>query len=709
MRIQVARWVLLLTFAVLWMRLFTLQLVRGHTYLQRSENNFIQEQWIPHPRGHVTDTNGELLVDNRPSYDVYATFALLPNLDRFLRQLLAPLPWDKPRLRRVITQIQAAVDAQQDVLVSIDTGLPPAPCHALQENALAQGVHGWSQKWHGDGSCDVAVAALRFPTRAGVWRQLQRILALEDKPMERLVAQASKRARGLGRFKPVLFLPDIDFNAYARIQGAISLGTLGGVSVVTAHKRRYLHGGLAAHVLGFVNEVSLDQLRQSPHVYRAGHKVGRGGIERSYEEVLRGQDGVERFVVDARGRRLGENWQQTLLGHKRFVRPATAGLDVRLAIDARLQRAVHSAFTEKAGAVVVLDPNTGYVLALASFPSYNPNQVIGRGNAQRLRELQADPLKPWINRAIGSHYPPGSVFKPVTALAGLREGTVTTQQRRWCSGQFRLARTSWRCVRHHGHGWMNFHEALRASCDVYFYHLGQELGLNPLARMARELGFGNLTGIDLAGETRGNIPTTEYYRKRLGYYAPGFVINSAIGQGDVSVTALQLAMAYGALVNGGTVYRPQLVRAVLRNGRVARQRAPVSEGQLAVQPKDLQALHQGISHVLDKGGSAYGLRWRADLPELTKWLRQSKLRIGGKTGTAQVKRLTLKTGHETVADVPYKHRDHGWFVGFAPADRPEIVVAVLVEHGGWGSVSAAPIACKIMQAWQKQQEQAHGD
>ncbi|MEM7494665.1 MAG: penicillin-binding protein 2 [Myxococcota bacterium] len=699
MRIQIARWVLLLTFAVLWLRLFTLQLVRGQTYLQRSENNFIQEQWIPHARGRVTDANGEPLVDNRPSYDVYVTFALLPDTSHLLRRLLAPLKWDAPRLRRTMTRIQAAVDARQDVLVPIDTLISPVRCRALQARALAQGVRGWLQQWHGDGSCDITVAALRFPTRERVWRQLQRILGLEDEPMEQLVARANKRANGLGRFKPVLFLADVDFDAYARIQGAVSLGALSGVSVVTAHKRRYLHGDLAAHVLGFVNEVSLDQLRRSPHVYRVGHKVGRGGIERSYEEDLRGQDGIERFVVDARGRRLGEDWQRTLLGRERFVRSATSGLDVQLAIDARLQRAVQQAFTEKAGAAVALDPGTGYVLALASFPSYNPNHVVGRGNTRRLQALRADPLKPWINRAIGSHYPPGSAFKPVTALAGLREGVVTTQRRRWCPGQFRLSRTTWRCVRRHGHGWVDFYEALRASCDVYFYHLGHELGLDPLARMARELSFGKPTGIDLFGESGGNVPTTAYYRKRLGYDAPGFVVNSAIGQGDVTVTTLQLATAYAALVNGGTVYRPRLVRAVSRDGRVVRHYPPSPQSRLDVSAEDSRAVHRGISHVLDKGGSAYGLRWRADLPELVRWLRQSNVRIGGKTGTAQVKRLTLKTGHETVADVPYKHRDHGWFVGFAPADRPEIVVAVLVEHGGWGSVSAAPIACKIIRAW----------
>ncbi|MEM7589240.1 MAG: penicillin-binding protein 2 [Myxococcota bacterium] len=696
---NVAYGVVALIFMALALRFFALQVVWGSYYRQRSESNFIQEQRIPHSRGHIFDAKDQLLVDNRPSYDVYMTFALLPKGLPVLKKLLAPLRWPKQRLQEAYQRIQDAAQEGSHEPVILAKGLSFAVCNTLQDRILSQGIRGVLVR-----GGELYVYPLQFPNQQAVWTQLQSFLELSQQQLDNLVRSAKRRAGEFARFKPSLLLADVGFEAQARIQSAISLGTLAGVSVVNAHKRRYIHGDLASHVLGFVNEVSLQEVRESAGGYFVGHKVGRQGIEKSYERVLRGEDGIRRIVVDARGRRLEESRQKALLGDARVVKSPVAGLDIRLSIDAALQRHVQETFVGKAGAVVALDPNTGYVLALASFPGYNSNHVVSRNNGAVLQKLAADPFKPWINRSIQSHYPPASVFKPVVALAALGESVVTPRSTHWCGGEFRIARTNWRCVRRYGHGWVDLYTALRSSCDVYFYQLGRELGTDKLAKGARQLGFGSLVGIDLPGEVAGFIPTCDYYRRRKGYCAPGFAVNSAIGQGDVTVTALQLAVAYAALANGGIVYRPQIVRTVSQAGLTQKEYAPQAVAYIDAKPEDLTVVRQALSAVLQRGGTAYGLRWNSDWPQLAQWLRKSTLSIGSKTGTGQVVRLGSKRP-ATVEEVPYLQRDHAWFVGFAPSHRPEIVVVVLVEHGGWGSKAAAPIGCDVIRAWSQGREE----
>lgn len=727
--------VVALAFAALALRLLMLQVVWGSYYRQRSESNFIQEQRVSHTRGHVFDATGQLLVDNRPAYDLYVTFALLPKGLPVLRQLLAPLHYSTQRLRKIYQRIQqaAAHGLREPMVVAV--GLDATLCNVLQQHVLSRGIRGVLLKTasrsiaalvqqnvtpisrdqqlphsqqhlavHDSSECDLHVQPLQFPSRQAVWAQLQDFLQLSQQPLQALLQSAKRRSGRAARFKPTLLLADVGFAAQARIQSAMSLGTLAGVSVVKAHKRRYIHGELAAHVLGFVNEVSLQELKESNGSYFVGHKVGRQGIEQSYERVLRGADGVRRIVVDARGRRLEESRQQALLGDVRVMWPPIAGLDLQLSLNLALQRYVQQAFVGKAGAVVALDPNTGYVLAMASFPAYNPNHVVGRNNAPVLRQLSTDPLKPWINRAIQSHYPPASVFKPIVALSALGQGVITAQDKQWCGGQFTMARNTWRCVKQRSHGWVDLNTALRKSCDVYFYQLGKALGTDLLAKGAQQLGFGRVSGIDLPQEVAGFIPNCAYYRKRQGYCAPGFAINSSIGQGDVTATALQLAAAYAALANGGTVYRPQVVRAISQAGQLHKEYAPEIAAYIDAKPEDLAVIRQALSQVMQRGGTAYGLRWNPNWPQLAKWLRTTKLSMGAKTGTGQVVRLGSQRP-ASPQDVPYKQRDHAWFVGFAPSHRPEIVVVVLVEHGGWGSQAAAPIGCDIIRAWSQQQQQ----
>ena len=690
---NVAYGVVALIFMALALRFFALQVMWGSYYRQRSESNFIQEQRIPHSRGHIFDAKDQLLVDNRPSYDVYMTFALLPKGLPILKKLLAPLRWPKQRLQEAYQRIQDTAGQGSHEPIVLVKGLSSAVCSALQDRILSQGIRGVLVR-----EGELHVHPLQFPNEQAVWTQLQNFLELSQQQLDNLMQAAKRRAGGFARFKPSLLIADVSFEAQARIQSAIALGTLAGVSVVNAHKRRYIHGDLASHTLGFVNEVSLQEVRDSEGAYFVGHKVGRQGIEKSYEDVLRGGDGIRRIVVDARGRRLEESRQKSIVGGCSCCETPSCRSGFKV-VSGCLFTALCTEDVCRSGRCsrCVRSQHRLCGWHWQVFPAITLTMWWGRNNGAILHKLTTDPLKPWINRCIQSHYPPASLFKPVVALSALGQGIVTPHDKQWCGGQFTLARTTWGCVKRQAHGWVDLHTALRSSCDVYFYRLGKALGTDLLAKGARQLGFGNLVGIDLPSEATGFIPTCDYYRRRKGYCAPGFAINSAIGQGDVTVTALQLAVAYAALANGGIVYRPQIVRTVSQAGIVQKEYAPQAAAYIDAKPEDLTVIRQALSAVMQRGGTAYGLRWNSDWPQLAQWLRKSTLSIGAKTGTGQVVRL----GSQRVAveDTPYLQRDHAWFVGFAPSHRPEVVVVVLVEHGGWGSKAAAPIGCDVIRAW----------
>jgi penicillin-binding protein 2 len=382
------------------------------------------------------------------------------------------------------------------------------------------------------------------------------------------------------------------------------------------------------------------------------------------------------------------------------VEAQKGGNSLVLSIDWELQTAIEKAFKGQAGSVVALEIGTGFVLALASFPEYDPNLIVARDNKKMLQAMSKDPLKPWINKAVQEHYAPGSTFKAVTAVAGMEHKLIVPTSKLTCTGTFHLGNASWRCFNREGHGHIDMVDALKTSCDSYFYQVGYQLGPDRLASTARLLGFGRRTGIDLDMEIPGNIPDKAYYVRRLKYYAPGFVVNNAIGQGEVTVTPLQLAVAYDALVNGGRIFKPQLVRQVLdTSGNVVQNHQPIQEAHLTENLSDLDNVREGLSHVLKPGGTAYGLNFRSDMPELSKWLQTSGITIGGKTGTAQVVKLSKAIKHLRPEEVQYLERDHAWFVGFAPAEKPEIVVVAMTEHGGFGGTTSAPVVAQAIKTW----------
>jgi penicillin-binding protein 2 len=399
--------------------------------------------------------------------------------------------------------------------------------------------------------------------------------------------------------------------------------------------------------------------------------------------------------VDAKGRQLPK--RPGLIPEER-LRPQHPGANVVLSLDARLQEAADRSFTGRAGAVIAIDPNTGFILAMVSRPELDPNLLTGRISRGELAALQADPLQPDLFRPGQQQYHPGSTFKPVTALAALEHGTIGPSSSAFCNGGYSLGGRRWRCWNDLGHGTQNLHQALVHSCDTFFYAAADRMGLDVLAETARELGLGKPTGLGLGYEVPGVMPDVAYHdRVTPGGYTRGLALNTAIGQGDVNVTPLQMAVLYSALANGGIVYRPQVVRRIEDvEGRSLRVFEPEIRGRLSVKPKNLKAVVDGLVGVVNEpGGTAY-------------LHRLSDIKVAGKTGTAQV--IAMGVVRVKSADLDYEQGDHAWFCAFAPADKPEIAVVVVNEHAGHGGAAAAPTAMAVIQAYfdeKREDEAAH--
>ncbi len=701
-------------FVGLVVRLYVLQVVKGEEYQLKSQENFVQERRIAHARGLITDQAGRVLVDNRPSHDVTLTVAFLPDSARTLTQLLLPLEWKKPDILERDREILAAVET--DDVISIADDVEFVSCVEIEERRVRYGVRGVVvepvRTSDGGQGCRVLITAREFPSRAAVFRRLREVTGISPAEMKPRVDAALVKASGLGKFKPSVLLEDVGYLVYARIEAAASLGDLPGIDVVDTQKRRYRNLSRAAHVLGYLNEISPEELKKQDDAvaagtlkddaprYSLGDLAGRKGLELSYESTLRGKDGIERVVVDSKGRTQGPERAQLLLGDGRIT-PPDPGKQLVLSLDDEMQAAAEDAFQGLAGSVVAIEVKTGYVLAMASFPSYDPNLVTGPWSKDIKRTLDLDKQRPWTNKAIQDHYPPGSTFKAITASAGLRHKLITETSMRPCPGFFRLGRTMWRCFNRGGHGPIALVKALQYSCDSYFYSLGYDLGVDRLAETARLFSFGARTGIDIYGEGAGIMPDSAYYQRRFGAVTPGNVVNNSIGQGEVTVTPLQLAVAYAALANGGKVMKPQLVREVRDfQGKVIETHEPRQVADLKLDAHQLELMNEALAHVTDPGGTASGLMWKKDkFAEMSAWLREGHITIVGKTGTAQVRALPKNIAHVRAEDLPYEYRDNAWFVGFAPQNDPEIVVVTMTEHGGFGGSASGPVTAEVLHTW----------
>ena len=437
---------------------------------------------------------------------------------------------------------------------------------------------------------------------------------------------------------------------------------LPGVDVQREPLRHYAYGNLAAHLLGYageINEIEVDSL--SSQGYRAGDLIGRTGVERSFEDILRGQDGAEYVVVNAAGKRVA-----TFKEGER--REPVSGHDLVMTLDLKVQKALEQAMAGvERGAAVAMDPRDGGILGLVSRPVYDPNEFSMGLSWDRWRELSNGGTNPLLNRAIQGVYPPGSTFKVVTMLAALRAGIASPSTRlQPCSGRYNFGGRWFGCWKHAGHGSLNFVEALEHSCDVYFYQIGLRLELPRLEETARALGLGDRTGIDLPQEKKGLIPSPAWYDKRwgAGRWRKGLLLNLAIGQGEILVTPLQLAMLVSEAAMDGQPLRPHVVKQVRGAPEYHWQRP--GRARLAASPTTWSALHEAMEGVVSGGTATLA--------------RVPGLRIAGKTGTAQN---------------PHG-KDHALFACYAPAENPQIALAFVIENSGHGGSIAAPMAAQVL-------------
>jgi penicillin-binding protein 2 len=437
-------------------------------------------------------------------------------------------------------------------------------------------------------------------------------------------------------------------------------------AVAVSQRRLYAHGLVASHALGYLAEATADQIRSLSGAYTPGDWIGQKGIEATYESLLAGANGERRVVVDSHGREIAEQGRTA----------AQPGQNLFTTIDLGLQRIAEDYFRDRVGSVVAMDPKTGEILALVSSPSYDPNWFTRRVTGSEWASLVNDPHHPLQNRAIQNAFSPGSTLKPFIAYGALAQGLVDPQARVFCPGSATFYGRTFRCHKKEGHGWVDLRNAIKVSCDVYFYNLGRRLGIDRIAAIARAFGLGTATGVDLQFEKSGLVPSEEWaLKKRRARWYPSETISVAIGQGPILVTPIQLARGLSALVEGGRLPTPHLFLAAQdpRTGARLRYRVETKPG-IALSADRAAIVRDGMWAVMNEpGGTAF-------------LSRPPSVSAGGKTGTAQV------VGRESGLTAKGKYEDHAWFIGFAPIDDPQIVVAIFVENGGHGSAAAAPLA-----------------
>ena len=483
-------------------------------------------------------------------------------------------------------------------------------------------------------------------------------------------------------FKDILVKADISREEVAFVEE--NNMQLPGIKIKAEPLRNYVHKSLMSHALGYLGEISKSKLNSGDEsFYNLGDFVGKSGLEHVFESTLRGKKGNKEVEADVSGREL------------KVLRklPSQSGNNLVLTIDVKIQKELEKAMAKNPekitnGSVVVIKVQTGEILAIASKPSFDPNKFASGISQKNWKKLVNDEMHPLQNRSIHSQYPPGSVYKIAVAYAALEEGVIDAESKINCPGSFKLGRGKYRCWKKKGHGALKLHDALVQSCDVYFYNLGHRLGIDTLAHYATKFGFGKTTGIGLNREKNGLVPTTQWKLKdRKQPWFLGETISASIGQGYNLVTPLQQANMMVAVANGGMLLKPYLVKRIENpDGRILNEFFPEIKGKIGGKSENLEIIRKALHDVVN---GPKGTGRKAKLDDIV---------VSGKTGTVQVVRMKIKKELKK-EEIPYKHRDHAWFVGFAPYEKPEIVVAVLIEHGGHGGATAAPIAKKIIKKY----------
>ena len=578
---------LAILFGFLLSRIWYLQVIRGEEFAQLATNNRIRIRRVPASRGMILDRSHQLLVDNRPSFQLSLVPEDIEDVDQVVRGIAGPLDQDPEVLRSAI----------------------------VHENN-------------------------RRP------------------------------------FCPVLIKADISRNELAFLETYKM--DFPGMVIEAVPRRSYHYDSLASHLLGYLGEIDHGELKEmASRGYHMGDFVGKDGIEKQWEGMLRGVDGGRQVEVDSLGREI------------RILRSVASrpGHNVVLTIDLEIQKALEDLLKGKIGAAVAMDPQSGQILAMGSSPAFNPDLFASGICREDWINLLTTPFHPLQNKAIQGQYPPGSVFKIVTAIAALEEGVITPEETLHCPGFFRLGAKTYRCWKKGGHGTVELRKALVQSCDVYFYQVALRLGIDTLARYARELGFGGQTGIELGDEKCGLIPTTAWKRQRHNEpWYKGETLVSGIGQGAILVTPIQMATMISAIANGGVLFRPHVIQRVEdAYGNSIEEYPSMVMKRVSISEETLRIIRDALRGVVeDPRGTGRSARIKG-------------VSVCGKTGTAQVVKLEVSEEIEDEEQIPIRYRDHAWFVAYAPEDRPAIAVAVLIQHGGHGASAAAPVARKIIE------------
>ncbi|HEY1096315.1 MAG TPA: penicillin-binding protein 2 [Alphaproteobacteria bacterium] len=517
------------------------------------------------------------------------------------------------------------------------------------------------------------LTAEKTPNIPSALVKINGIVPLTEEDRVRIQNDVKRRRR----FIPVLIADQLHWDQVTSL--AVALPELPGLSIEEGKARAYPLGVGTAHVIGYVGIANEEEIKKDkdPLLVLPRFQMGKSGLEKYHEAALRGVAGKKQEEVNASGRRVRELQEQA----------AEPGLALKLTLDAELQLFIQNRLSElHSASAVVMDAYSGAIYAYGSHPAFDPNTFSQGIPSVLWKELLEDKAAPLTNKVIAGQYPPGSTFKMVVALAGLEAGIITPSRHVYCPGHFDLGNSRFHCWSKPGHGSMNVVQALQQSCDVFFYQMGLDIGIERIAVMARRLGLGEVTGIDLPGERSGLIPDPRWKMRRYkqGWH-PGETVNSAIGQGMVLTTPLQLAVMAARLVNGGIPVTPYLTQQV-----GSRETAPpIAQHRLQIRPEHLAIVKEGMDAVVNTPrGTAFGARMKED-----------GYSFGGKTGTAQVRRISRdeRARGFRIEDRPWYEQHHALFVGYAPVEQPRFICSVVVEHGGGGSAVAAPVARDILQ------------
>jgi len=524
----------------------------------------------------------------------------------------------------------------------------------------------------------VVVVAEQTPDLGQTLNLLAEIIEISDYDRRRTLKEVSRKRP----FLPVTVRENLTWEEVARVE--VNTPDLPGVTIDVGQSREYLLGDAAAHAIGYVAAVSESELGDDPLLEIPGFRVGKSGIEKSYDLALRGKAGTSEVEVNAIGRVIRELDRDE----------GKPGTEMVLTLDRDLQKYAVERLGDESGAVAVVDVRSGELMVLASTPGFDPGAFAQGMTETYWQELISDPKAPLSNKAIAGQYAPGSTFKTIVALAGLDSGVVTPDHRVFCSGLVVLGDSRFHCWKRSGHGWLDMHGGIMHSCDVYFYDVARRVGIDRIAEMASRFGLGSTLGVDLPGEKPGLMPTSGWKLATTGVpWQPGETLVAGIGQGYMLATPLQLAVMAARIANGGNAVLPYLSRDLVdRDG--ARPRPKPSFVPVGVAASALKVVVEGM---IDVANNPHGTAYRARITE-------AGFEMGGKTGTSQVRRITRAeriTGVKKNEELPWEERDHALFIGFAPTSEPRFACAVIVEHGGGGSKAAAPIARDVLLETQK--------